>query len=633
MKQIISKILLAFPIIAALAGCMSQMDIQNDGRMDDMKEIFEQQQRVNNFINDSFYNACYVFWNGFGWDGLMLASMTDEAEESDLASSAAEKWYDGKATSFESPVFGTLTWDRTYNTIFKMNQAIYYLSDSDLVIDYKDEERTSFLAHAYALRAYMYLELFKRYGGVPIVARPYSLNHDYSADVRASAAQVADFILASCDSSLNATSSIKGTTTGFEWRVSSGSNEIGRRMTRAVVYAVESETALLAASPLWCDDHAGTEQYTWDRACSITKTALDEVTSHGYSLFNSSTAFPVKGVNIFDSYFLSEPSFGGGWDKETIYSPFESSSHTVANVAFQAGLPITEGQTSSGACPTQEMVDCYEVLSPDGSRSANILDLAKPYNQDGTPNISSKARALGYEDCTYGMYENRDPRFYATIFYNGSTCGEKGTVETYVGGNCGITNSTATKRYTRTGYYLRKYQNPETSVNANYEGYGRSYRLAQLYLNFAEAAFKSSYGADGEVPATADASSSKGMSSRDALNTIRERAGMPDITEAGDSYWARYVNERRVELAFEEQRYYDVRRWQRPDGDLSSTDRYVSGMNIDMESDGSFSYSRFRFPERECYTNKYLKNPIYLDEVQRMQKLTGTSWQNPGWEM
>ena len=618
--------------LLAMAGCTSVMDAPNDGRVSGLKDVFEQQQRVTNFINDSFYPSTYAFRNGFGFNGLMLASFTDEAEESNLGSSYAEQWYDGKTTAYNIPIDGLLYWNRLFASVYKANEAIMYLSDPELSIDYEISERTAFLAQAYAYRAFLYLELMKRYGGVPIIARPTSSTYDYSKDTRASVAQVTDFIIATCDSALNATSSIASTTTGFEWRVSSTSNGLGKYFSRATVYFVESEAALIAASPLWKDDYDGTSQYTWDRACLITKAALDNVTSHGYSLFNSNTAFPVKGVNIFDSYFLSAPSFGGGWDTETIYSPFDDS-QIKADVAFSAGLPITSGQTSAGACPTQELVDCYEVVSKDGTKSAPVIDLSNPYRADGTPNINSAAKALGYSDCSDAMYLNRDPRFYATIFYNGSTCGEKGTVETYEGGNCGITGSTATNRYTRTGYYLRKFQNPESSADGNYEGYGRTYRLAQLYLNFAEAAYRSSYGADGKVPATAGSGSVAEMSSREALNAIRRRAGMPDVSETGNAYWLRYVNERRVELAYEEQRYYDVRRWQSPDGDLSATDRYVSGMDITKNADGSFSYKRFRLNPRECYTNKYLKNPIGLDEVQRMQKLTGKSWQNPGWEL
>ncbi len=67
-------------------------------------------------------------------------------------------------------------------------------------------------------------------------------------------------------------------------------------------------------------------------------------------------------------------------------------------------MPIDDGQVSAGACPTQEMVDAYEVLNDDGSESTPLLDLANPYNADGSPNISQKARDFGYVDCSDKMY-------------------------------------------------------------------------------------------------------------------------------------------------------------------------------------------------------------------------------------
>jgi hypothetical protein len=630
MKKIYLTLIIMAPLL--LGGCTSTMDAPNDGRVSGYTDVFSQQQRVQNFINDSFYAAPFIVYNSFGFNNLMLASFCDEAEEANISSSSAEQWYDGKATSYNIPVEGSVGWDRLFGTVYKCNVAIKYLTDPNLNIDYDINERQAFLAQAYAFRSFLYLELMKRYGQLPILTRPVPSNYDYSKDYRASVAEVADFIINTCDSALNSTSNAGNSTVGFEWKVSSTGDGKGKYFSRAAVWFIKSQAALIAASPLWQNDYAGTEQYTWDRAAVITKAALDQCTSHGYALFNASTRFPVKGVNSYDSYFLSAPSYGGGWDSETIYSPFDGSC-IKSNVAFAAGLPITSGQWSAGACPTQELVDSYEVLSKDGLKSAPVLDLANPYKSDGTPNITSEAKAYGYSEAGSSMYENRDPRFYATIFYNNSECGVKGPVETYEGGNCGIVTSTSTNRYTRTGYYLRKFQNPESSADGNYEGYARTYRLAQLYLNFAEAAFRSSYGADGKVPATPGSGSTVSMSSREALNAIRERAGMPSIHETGEAYWLRYVNERRVELAFEEQRYYDVRRWQIPTGDLTETDQYVSGMDIVKNSDGSFTYKRFRFAPRECHSNKYLFNPIELSEVQRMQKLTGKNWQNPGWEL
>ena len=95
----------------------------------------------------------------------------------------------------------------------------------------------------------------------------------------------------------------------------------------------------------------------------------------------------------------------------------------------------------------------------------------------------------------------------------------------------------------------------------------------------------------------------------------------------------RIKNERRVELAMEGFRFFDVRRWTSPSGDLSKTDKWLTAMEITKIGDGEFSYVRknVRNTPRECYTNKFLRLPIPLDEVNRMLAISGEDWQNKGW--
>jgi hypothetical protein len=83
----------------------------------------------------------------------------------------------------------------------------------------------------------------------------------------------------------------------------------------------------------------------------------------------------------------------------------------------------------------------------------------------------------------------------------------------------------------------------------------------------------------------------------------------------------------------EENRFFDVRRWSTPTGDLSSTDKWITAMYITRNANGSFTYTRqpVRANPRECYTNQYLKLPLDLNEANLMQSLTGETWQNPGW--
>ena len=95
----------------------------------------------------------------------------------------------------------------------------------------------------------------------------------------------------------------------------------------------------------------------------------------------------------------------------------------------------------------------------------------------------------------------------------------------------------------------------------------------------------------------------------------------------------RIRNERRVELAWEENRYYDLRRWQQPTGDLSETCKYFTAMQITKNADGSLHYNRvnIRNNPRGGWETKDLLLPLPLAEASNMEAITGEKWQNPGW--
>ena len=645
MKYILLLALSAAALLFAGSGCQKEMDSELDDRAGDMRSIYELLARAYEHLKSSFYVPVETGpAAGFTAGGYMMAAYCDEAQEV-TQSSAVYDWYRGRVSATGMPLWwnnensGTERWSGLFNCIFSCNEALKYLEDPSLETDYEKAQQDLMIAQAYALRAYCYLQLIKRWGGVPVLRESLGKDHDYSKDKRASFAQCVDFIIESCDKALAADEAL-------QWRqrlLSYGLPELSR----AAIWTVKSQAALYAASPLWADDCAGTEKYTWERAAEITKQALDLCTGHGLALFDAATAFPdesATGLTPYDKFFLTSYPGSGGWDTETIYQPTNYGAQRQSLVWQYAGMPIDDGQVSAGACPTQEMVDAYEALNDDGSESTPLLDLANPYNADGSPNISQKARDFGYVDCSDKMYLNRDPRFYATIYYDGVTVKLENSeyeVETFVGGNCGLSLSPSSRRNTCTGYYLRKFNNAQSSTSGgNKDGYIRMFRLAELYLNFAEAAYRA-HGADWQAPATEVLEGDDGetveklntygtpMSAREAVNAVRARVGMPGVADDGEAFWLRLCNERRVELAFEEHRFFDVRRWTAPGGDLSKTDRRVTGMRIE-ESNGQKTYTRFSF-DRQSYTSKFLKYPVSLDEVRKMLSLTGENWQNDGW--
>jgi hypothetical protein len=275
-----------------------------------------------------------------------------------------------------------------------------------------------------------------------------------------------------------------------------------------------------------------------------------------------------------------------------------------------------DGTYKVGTCPTQELIDAFE--TEDG---VPVLDPARPYLDENhlQPNYYSANSLYNPND----PYKHRDPRLYITALMNGDRFiwnnGVVWTVESYTGGQFAPSFDQTNRSQSRTGYFHSKMVTPGASntrqiSNANW----KFFRLGELLLDYAEAAAEANHLAE----------------ARAAVNEVRARSGMPELPSLSQAELIlRIHNERRVELAWEEQRYFDLRRWQRPDGDLSATCKWFTAMVITKNPDGSFTYNRQSISStaRGGWQNRDLLLPIPLNEVSRLEPVTGESWQNPGW--
>jgi len=569
MKKSIIILLLAAMIFPA---CNDLLDLRTNGTIT-MDEVFTDANRTRGYLN-----ACYQYLPG---TNVNVGSFTDDAVNSAEvnAGSSYDYWYNSglTASNFASYNWEGSVWAHYFQAIRKCNVFINNIDNA--TADITTNERTGWKAQAQVLRAFYYLQLMKRYGQVPLILEDLGTTHDYSGDTRATVGAVATQILADCDAAIATSES-----DDFAWAAISNQWNI---MTKAIAYAIKSETMVFAVSPLLDD---GT--FTKDQALEVVATSLKQLLDHDYSLWTQSSS----DYNAYASYFLYNPNDLRSSDKETIFGG--------ARVAVwsSCGLPIVSGQTSAGSCPTQDLVDAYEMANGEvaitGYSDANHLQ----------PIINS---ASGYNESK--PYVGRDPRFYATVFYHGSKRGND-EINVAAGGNC-ATNPTST-RYTHTGYYMRKYAANNSNRNSNADGYMRVMRLPEMYYNFAEIAYQVN-GPDATVSAA-------GMSARDAVNAVRNRAGMPDLPTglSASEFEARYRNDRRVEYALEADHFFCLRRWKT----LDQT-KFVTGATVN--SDGTIT--RFRFPDRPTTESKYLLYPIDQLEENKTATLTGTGWQNPGW--
>ena len=641
MKNRIYTIIACF-LATVIYSCSDVLNQAPDGKIS-LEEVFGDNDKTMYYLNTCYsgINAkgCLYFfwsrgpvnWSDDSWD----------ADDLDVSWAASRRYYDGNASASDFPANynagdsgnESVSWARSFYRI--RNCAVFLQNIPNAKVN-SESDRSRWTAEAHILRAYYYSELLMWFGcSLPIIREPYNYDADFSKVERSSFHDVVEFIVEDCDAALACEE--------LPWRITTDSEAM--RMTKAVAWAIKSRMTLFAASPLYNDGN----NY-WEEAYSVNKAAVQALESNGYALYDKlnqaavwgdeKAYLPTAASQYFNEYFCNSGAYAADpADKETIYQLRDGANLDLANVD---GIGAILGY-KTGTCPSQELVDAFETI--DGQP---VLDLAKPYldEQHLKPNYNSS-------NTTYDKnnpYANRDPRFYATVYYNGSkrycnwsTEAEKKSFENlgqgkgenvriittwdaYEDAKGNIINSpeplmgrSMTGRTpTRTGYFQRKFLHPNSGVEMRLNGARhKDYRLAEIYLNFAEAAMEAGH--------TDEAIT--------YVNKVRARAGMPGLPAglSGENLRQRIHNERRVEFALEGNRYFDVRRWHKPDEDLSATDRWITGAHITHMQDGTYKYERTILKERQCYTNKWLKMPIPLTEVNNMRAITGEDWQNPGW--
>lgn len=415
------------------------------------------------------------------------------------------------------------------------------------------------------LRAYFYYLLMAQYGGVPLVSNVVNIGDDYNVP-RSSFAGTIAFILADLDEAVK------------DQRLQSQSDKT--RATEGAVYALRSRVLLYAASDLhhrvseWAPGFEQPELLGYTDADRTelyrqAKEAAEEVMGLGvYSLYDENADPAENYTELFLAMESDEQIFITKYDKDN--DPYWATDWP----AWVYGTPTYGGFGLNQV--TGNLADAFE-------------------NADGTPFDFAAQKA--------DPYMGRDPRFYATILYDSADWyananGEHAPAKIDIAGNDG--------KNLGTGYYLRKFISPLENVAYFGTRQPQPYmqiRYAEVLLNYAEACL----GLSDEEGA------------RDALNEIRERAGMPDIpdSETGDDLLERYRNERRVELAWECHRFFDVRRW------MTAPAAYTEATGVTRQAEG---YESFVY-ETRAWNNSHYLIPILFEELQKNTALV----QNPGY--
>ena len=565
MKKI--KIFIAYVscIIAGLSSCSDE----------DIKEIPVEFTPVHIICGDStkivqYVNNVYTFlpdgYNRFDENTSMLASSTDEAVHA-VVGSGMQRWGEGgwsPADLLDNPLNKCYTGIRRS---FIFEEEILPLVDNNVMGEFG---KKLCLGQIYFLRAYYNLEILKRFGGYPLVKTVLTTSDDLNIP-RSTYDECVDYIVDLCGQAAELLP------------ITYATNQLGRA-TKGAALALKARTLLYAASPLFNDptrvddtfEHGKYDASKWEKAAEA---AAAVIKLNTYGLYTDG-----KGYEDF-FYTLDK-------NNEIILSRMCAAHNDVERL--NGPVSITNGE--GGTCPSLNLVNDYEMIDGKAFDWNNPEHAANPF-------------------------ANRDPRFEKSILYNGSTWMNNMVVETFTGGK----DFTGVKA-TRTGFYIRKFCNISASWNAPI---GKAFhcfpllRYGDLLLMYAEA-MNEAYGPDTD-------SKGYGLTARQAVALIRERAGLTgniDLSEtvpAGNREKMRIAiqHERRIELAFEEHRHLDLRRWKLAEQVLNQP---VLGLKIDKKEDGTFTYTPQVVESRE-FTPKMYLYPFPQSEMSRNTNLK----QNTGW--
>ncbi len=463
------------------------------------------------------------------------------------------------------------SWTTYYTQIQYINT---FLENQDKVTDETQRERV--LGEAHFFRAYYYYTLWRKFGGVFLIDHTFDPLNDAEKFPRASYDEMVEFIVNEAQQAADILP------------VSYDATDLGRA-TKGAALMLIAKTYFWASSEVFQNKDKEYLGFTSDKSAEMlqaAKKAYDNLFAlNAYQLvpISSTTQDGIK--NEYRKIFTTKNTV------ESIFEVQHSDDGDYANkfghkLDRDAAAPYFTG-TTAAYTPTQNHVDEY------GMRDGATYDAANPY-------------------------ENRDYRFYANVLYNGATYNghvmDMATTDGVAGVDIKAYGTSTSAAYSRTGYYLGKFVDETQTIDTN-DTYASSqdyiiWRYAEALLDYAEVMYKLNN------PTVA----------LEMVNQIRNRVHMNSLTSIT---WDDIVNERRVEMAFEETTYWDYFRWGKAVEMLNGEDNPLQAMTITVKN-GKTTYkigNLNRFPGRvRVFLQKQYYLPIPWSEI----KYHGVE-QNPEW--
>ncbi|MDO6809764.1 RagB/SusD family nutrient uptake outer membrane protein [Zobellia galactanivorans] len=462
------------------------------------------------------------------------------------------------------------TWDKDYEVV---REILVFLDRMETDEVLTEDERKVLVAEARIIRAYMYSRLIVRFGGVPIIEDVLELDDELTFS-RNTIDECVTYIEADIEAAMPDLPAV----------IYADEGEFGR-VTQSAAKAILSRLYLHMASPLF---NPSNDLAKWKKAADAAWDLID------------------------DGYFSLHPDYttlfnapSGSPNNELIWGRNYTQTNAHDQPMYMLGRRWgAYGGWGGAGGISQNLVDDYEMINGE-----------PPFIKVNHVNTTINP-ASGYDP--QNPYANRDPRFYQSVNFDGTVFREE-TLEKWVASDessWGFDSYKESGDNPRSNYTLRKFMpgtdtEPILNWDINYTSPFHFFRLGEIYLNYAEAMFE--LGNEGVC--------------REYLNYIRARptVEMPPVPDSvtGEELRSRLYNERRIELAFEEHRYFDVRRW----GIAQYTEAVdLYGMDIILDVDtGEKNYSPVLLFDR-AWDDKLNFLPISRSEVQ----ITGVE-QTPGY--
>ncbi len=557
-------------------------------KLDNFKAFFDAVYAGTKYVGTAWddFNIKTAFPLYFGlWDQkYTFESVTDASDQGRYMEGQA--W---KSGNMSETIVNKMTYDGNRRPILESMFTIIRISNIALrkvnkIDDADDAAKNDLRGQAYFIRAYGHFTLMNLWGPMPYLDRALGPNDVWDI-ARLSKHECLTRIAQDFDSSyyffnlagkvrrdppLGVAGHLQYGPTGYQMHRPNGMAASGFK-SRALLYR---------ASPL--NTEGGTD---WQEAADASWQALKVALDNGVILLPMvDRSKNYYGADVTDESIWTFSYGNLTWNNGNLTGVTNCGFASLFNGIFGASTG-----SYSGVCPTQNFVDKYET------------SFGEPLNTQADRDAS--AAAGHYND--QNPYANRDSRLATDIITNQSPCqnwaSNKAQIYYSISGGKVTYSELLQQNYlgvTRTGYYMRKFWfNNSTKNQVSSNGFADPLmRLAELYLNYAEAA-NEAYGPNTPAPGAT-------LSAVQAINAVRTRAGMPNVSAAftggTDAFRPRIKNERNIELSWEGHYYFDIRRWMDLQTIMSST---LVGMDIEKLAAG---YDAIAFPTGFRHTRKPL---------------------------